>query len=295
MIANAHSDDSPTSSTPGDYNFLEMDLEDQLNTVDEKVKRVNKFVHELKSLSPVCEEAPDDLKEKQIFVRRIVQVSTEIQDAKDLILAICKPRVSVRQLELINSSTESDADPAIDPSVRFFGLDWQQIFGKCFSLSLNLQIFRTQAMDDGCSLDLVLLNTILKDLTNIEVDVNSHCEAVLHGRLSKSQQLLIQQEQRRFSSLAPPNPAGLDHKVAKSRSFRDTTGQKKVRQVQRYKKNKTTDFNKLTPSVTTGNISGHQNERDQKSIDKEWQEVLQEPRRKTSFIQNVSSIFKNIR
>lgn len=222
-------------------------------------------------------------------------MSTEIQDAKDLILAICKPRVSVRQLELINSSTESDADPAIDPSVRFFGLDWQQIFGKCFSLSLNLQIFRTQAMDDGCSLDLVLLNTILKDLTNIEVDVNSHCEAVLHGRLSKSQQLLIQQEQRRFSSLAPPNPAGLDHKVAKSRSFRDTTGQKKVRQVQRYKKNKTTDFNKLTPSVTTGNISGHQNERDQKSIDKEWQEVLQEPRRKTSFIQNVSSIFKNIR
>lgn len=72
MIANAHSDDSPTSSTPGDYNFLEMDLEDQLNTVDEKVKRVNKFVHELKSLSPVCEEAPDDLKEKQ--VRQLVMI-----------------------------------------------------------------------------------------------------------------------------------------------------------------------------------------------------------------------------
>ena len=45
------------------------------------------------------------------------------------------------------------------------------------------------------TVDLILVNTILRDLSTIEADVTSHAEAVLHGRLSKSQQRLIRNEQ----------------------------------------------------------------------------------------------------
>ena len=41
-------------------------------------------------------------------------------------------------------------------------------------------------------MDLVLLSSMLKDLSRVEADVVSHGEAVLNGRLSKSQQRLIQ-------------------------------------------------------------------------------------------------------
>ena len=40
--------------------------------------------------------------------------------------------------------------------------------------------------------DLVLLSSMLKDISRVEADVVSHGEAVLNGRLSKSQQRLIQ-------------------------------------------------------------------------------------------------------
>ena len=278
-------------------------------------------------------------------MRRILQVSTELQDAKDTLILICRPpRLSPRQLELLTSTAAGEAaevDPSIDPSVRFFGLDWQTIFGKCFSLTLNLAIFRQQVLGSDSPLDLVLLNTLLKDINRIEVDVTSHGEAVLNGRLSKSQQLLIHKEQSKFSSLAVPAPYSAvggnntslsapngGSKLAKSKSFRETghgAAAKKARQPVRYKKNKTTDFNKLTTSSTvSGGLSAHAHaahngssmsrgssgllaancdaeSRDKASLASEWEEVMKEstalvsPKRKTSFIQNVSSLFKNIR
>lgn len=158
----------------------------------------------------------------------------------------------------------------IDPSVRFFGIDWGSIFGRCFSLSLNTNIFGDQILTaaqihlrsregsrkyKGC--DLVLVNRILRDLASLEADVTSHAEAILQGRLSKSQRKLIQREQLKhsvateFSSNWSNKSHGL---VSKSLSFRDplisgnVTPNTKPKHGVKYSKNKTTNFDKLLSS-----------------------------------------------
>ena len=58
----------------------------------------------------------------------------------------------------------------LDPSIRFFGIEWDRVFGKCFSLSLNVKIFGQQIMNSkkdvfctsvGSSIDLILVSSIL--------------------------------------------------------------------------------------------------------------------------------------
>ena len=59
----------------------------------------------------------------------------------------------------------------LDPSVRFFGIEWELVFGKCFSLSLNVKIFGQQIMnsskDTFCSsstsaIDLILVRHLTR-------------------------------------------------------------------------------------------------------------------------------------
>ena len=263
----------------------------------------------------------------------------------------------------------------VDPSVRFFGIDWESVFGRCFSLSLNAKIFGDQILDAAITFstatqeqkmrrrddfDLVLINRILRDLAALEADVTSHAEAVLQGRLSKSQRRLIQREQLKYSS----TPVSSTHqqqrlsakpstKVSKSRSFRDaiknTTSSAKSRQAIKYKKNKTTNFDKLSTGFLSTNEhiidrmyrvngSSSRNSLDDDSfssgdeqkklleatmlvtatngggvttvaipaattstsssseLSSQQQQQPQQPRKKkASFIQNVSSMLKNIR
>ena len=61
--------------------------------------------------------------------------------------------------------------------------------------ALNTSDISTNNTSSSGTVDLILVNTILRDLSTIEADVTSHAEAVLHGRLSKSQQRLIRKEQ----------------------------------------------------------------------------------------------------
>ncbi len=262
----------------------------------------------------------------QVFVRRILQVSTELQDARDVLQDLCRPpTLTPRQFELVFSSNGSGSeedgdgdggdgdgsdplsgDPYLDPSVRFFGLDWQQLFGRCLSLSLNLRILGQQVSTPGVEVDLMLLSGIRRDLARVEVDVASHGEAVMHGRLSKSQQMLILREQSRVSSLTPAAPPPKT-KVPKSRSFRDSS---RHRQAARYRKTRTTDLNKLSAHLdpTAGGAFGGR--RSQEEIRGEWREVMDQTRmqeekaaaaspcpsrKSSSFMQNVSSLFKNIR
>jgi len=231
----------------------------------------------------------------------------------------------------------------IDPSVRFFGIDWESIFGRCFSLSLNTNIFGDQILGmvkimeiskdksdrrrENC--DLVLINRILRDLASLQADVTSHAEAVLQGRLSKSQRRLIQKEQLKYSSqtsthLTPSKPS---HPVSKSRSFRDPNksqgGLGKSRQPIKYKKNKTTNLDKLTMTESQKddhNIISLVNEEQKRVFEPSTMIVtatnasrgsmttivsavpqsstmadLQIAKKKGSFMQNVSSILKNIR
>ena len=262
-------------------------------------------------------------------------MSSELGDARDCIIQALRgpPRLlSERYIDLATADCAAENvvdEPLHDPSVRFFGLDWRDLFAKCFSLSLNVQVLRAQlteaaANNPGASsanVDLVLLNSVLKEFSRIEVDVTSHGEAVLHGRLSKSQQMLIQREQLKYSALTPSasfvsTGGGGGNRVTKSRSFREpgvvaAAVSKKQRQMSRYKKTKTTDLHKLSSSSAPS-------EAERRELSAEWQEVMSKtksqhekldessamtstsmPGRKSSgsssFMQNVTSIFKTIR
>lgn len=125
----------------------------------------------------------------------------------------------------------------VDPSVRFFGMDWEIMFQRCRSISEDIKDFgdKVQLSSIGASerFDLSLVNKILKDLASIEADVNSHAEAVLQGRLSKSQRKLIHKEQLKYSSVVTckrqptscvtSSPCLKKSSVPKSQSFCDQT------------------------------------------------------------------------
>ncbi len=129
----------------------------------------------------------------------------------------------------------------VDPSVRFFGMDWEIIFQRCRSISADVKDFGEKVQLSSMSyghhgaperFDLSLINKILKDLASIESDVSSHAEAVLQGRLSKSQRKLIHKEQLKYSSVVtckrqqnhPTSSPRLSKPgVPKSQSFCDQT------------------------------------------------------------------------
>merc|ERR1712223_506236 len=235
----------------------------------EKISRTSEFLQQLKVLSAGCQEldSAQPEKDKEIFSRRTIQVGAEIRDARDLLSSICKDRLPYRQWKLLFEADSSDLDEQLgfdmDPSVQFFGIDWERVFGRCFSLSMHANLLestlalqdsiaeepisaQTIKSNDGDSnplspeLDLVRVNKMLKELAAIEADVLSHSEAVLRGRLSKSQRQLIFDEQNKYAPLT--TSVSRSASISKSKSFRD--GKNRSRPTIRYRKNKTTNLDK---------------------------------------------------
>ena len=90
----------------------------------------------------------------------------------------------------------------MDPSVQFFGIDWERAFGRCYGLSMQIKQLEVLLKEDPeVEIDILLINRMLRDLAAIEADVQSHSEAVLRGRLSKSQRQLIFDEQSKYAAL----------------------------------------------------------------------------------------------
>jgi len=331
----------------------------------EKISRTSEFLQQLKVLSAGCQELDSSQleKDKEIFSRRTIQVGAEIQDAKDLLSSICKDRLPDRQWKLLFESDDSDLDDKLgfdlDPSVQFFGIDWERVFGRCFSLSMHVNLLESalalqeseleaesqnklnkqtnflnseensQSVQSAPELDLVRINKMLKELAAIETDVLSHSEAVLRGRLSKSQRQLIFDEQNKYASLTTQTS------ISKSKSFRDAgSGSKnRPRQAIKYRKNKTTNLDKLTSSMSAHTIRcGEENnsstdDGNENNSDEQTNSLLENCKKSTlvsmsasskrkstsgsmsgsgngsnngssttsGFMQNVTSMFKNIR
>jgi len=331
----------------------------------EKISRTSEFLQQLKVLSAGCQELDSSQleKDKEIFSRRTIQVGAEIQDAKDLLSSICKDRLPDRQWKLLFESDDSDLDDKLgfdlDPSVQFFGIDWERVFGRCFSLSMHVNLLESalalqeseleaesqnklnkqtnfssseenpQSVQSAPELDLVRINKMLKELAAIETDVLSHSEAVLRGRLSKSQRQLIFDEQNKYA-LLPTQTS-----ISKSKSFRDAgSGSKnRPRQAIKYRKNKTTNLDKLTSSMSAHTIRcGEENKSsnddgNENNSDEQTNSLLENCKKSTlvtmsasskrkstsgsmsgsgngsnngssttsGFMQNVTSMFKNIR
>jgi len=328
----------------------------------EKISRTSEFLQQLKVLSAGCQELDSSQleKDKEIFSRRTIQVGAEIQDAKDLLSSICKDRLPDRQWKLLFESDDSDLDDKLgfdlDPSVQFFGIDWERVFGRCFSLSMHVNLLESALVlqeseleadsqnklnkqtnflnseenpQSAPELDLVRINKMLKELAAIETDVLSHSEAVLRGRLSKSQRQLIFDEQNKYASLTTQTS------ISKSKSFRDAgSGSKnRPRQAIKYRKNKTTNLDKLTSSMSAHTIRcGEENnsstdDGNENNSDEQTNSLLENCKKSTlvsmsasskrkstsgsmsgsgngsnngssttsGFMQNVTSMFKNIR
>jgi len=288
-------------------------VESKIQRLKDNVTRTNNFLKELKALSESCQEYIPAIelevdengelhKERQVFIRRIVQLGAELQDAKDTVLSICKEVMPSRQWRILlditgpNSRQTFDEDDCLidmmsscnlDPSVRFFGIEWERVFGKCFAISLNVKIFHqqiTQWMDDkncnsnSSTVDIILISTLLKDLSSVEADVTSHGEAVLQGRLSKSQQRLIRREQlkncaplmpsssqhdvrRKKSSIVRKNSNAKGTNLQKSKSFKRfgqsslAACRKQSEPIYKYRKNKTTNLDKLGSEINASPVT----------------------------------------
>ena len=120
---------------------------------------------------------------------------------------------------------------------------------------------------------------MLNDFSTLEADVTSHGEAVLQGRLSKSQQRLIRREQlkncapldsrqnngndrRKKSMVNKMDGSKKESNLMKSKSFRyggpansTTAGRKQSAPVYKYRKNKTTNLDTLGDELEQNNIS----------------------------------------
>ena len=119
---------------------------------------------------------------------------------------------------------------------------------------------------------------MLKDLSSVEADVTSHGEAVLQGRLSKSQQRLIRREQlkncaplmpsssqhdvrRKKSSIVRKNSNAKGTNLQKSKSFKRfgqsslAACRKQSEPIYKYRKNKTTNLDKLGSEINTSPVT----------------------------------------
>ncbi len=84
-------------------------------------------------MSKGCQELEQNQeKDKQIFSRRTIQVGAEIQDARDILSNICQEQLPARQWQLLFEAMDENELNGfdLDPSVQFFGIDWEGVFGR---------------------------------------------------------------------------------------------------------------------------------------------------------------------
>merc|ERR1712002_625605 len=131
------------------------------------------------------------MKEEDILLvkRRVMQIIAELEDIRDILLESVKDSLSPRQLSVLDKEEEE----LTDPSVQFFGVEWDSVFAKCFSLGLNIRIFKQRL--EGGMVDSINLASILADLSMVEKQMEQHSIALLSGRLS-SEQLAQQLQQQ---------------------------------------------------------------------------------------------------
>jgi len=146
-----------------------------METIEEKLGRATNYLHDIKGLGL----KPSEGEERSLFRRRVVQVTSELEDVRDLLTASARAVLSERQLEVLEpqGEEEEELEVVVDPSIQFLGLEWEAIFGKCFNLGINIRIYR-QRLGAG-SVDTLTLALVLRDLQRVVAEVEHHSRAVL--------------------------------------------------------------------------------------------------------------------
>merc|ERR1712130_996453 len=126
---------------------------EKLDNAEAMIGRATNLLRELQALGL----EPKKDQEQALFRRRVVQVTSELEDVRDLLTGSARAVLSERQLE--------EQEVVVDPSIQFLGLEWEAIFGKCFNLGINIRIYR-QRLGAG-SVDTLTLALVLRDLQRV--------------------------------------------------------------------------------------------------------------------------------
>lgn len=150
-------------------------------TVEEKIGRVTRYMEHIRDIGTTSKQ-----EELNLLKRRILQIVSELEDIKDDLVNLVRDQLSPRQLTvLLETNTEAEVNPVdTDPSIQFFGVEWNSVFARCFSLGLNIRIFR-QRQRDGF-VDVTGLACLLSDLCWVRRQMELHSVAFTSGAMSAS-------------------------------------------------------------------------------------------------------------
>jgi len=198
---------------------------EKLESAEAMIGRATNLLRELQELGLSLKKN----EEQTLFRRRVVQVTSELEDVRDLLTASARAVLSSRQLEVLEPQVgEEEEVVVVDPSIQFLGLEWEAIFGKCFNLGINIRIYR-QRLGAG-SVDTLTLALVLRDLQRVVAEVEHHSRAVLakdqHGGLHQavggSTNQINGQERRTGITYRKTKTEGLASKIANVTKRRST-------------------------------------------------------------------------
>jgi len=150
---------------------------DGQNTVEDKLGRVTRLMRQVRDVGGSCRN-----EDVNLIQRRMVQIITELEDMKDDLETLVTNKLSPRQMEFLKETDGDNEDN--DPSVQFFGVEWNSVFGKCFTMGLNIRIFKQRLAAD--CVDISGLACILTDLGWVKRQMELHSVALESGVLSQA-------------------------------------------------------------------------------------------------------------
>jgi len=234
----------------------------EVQGLEERLGRTTRYMEEVKRIGTSMKK--EDI---SLVKRRVMQIIAELEDIRDILLDSVKGSLSPRQLSVLDNEEE---DLETDPSVQFFGVEWDSVFAKCFGLGLNIRIFKQRL--EGGMVDSINLASILTDLKMVEKQMEQHSIALISGRLSSDQ--LAQQLQHQLLVCQAGQVARSNNNIEKEGGRGSKEGRKNI---VKYKKNKTEN---LTAKIS----STRNNERRKSSVDGFA------IKKKISFVDKVSSL-----
>jgi len=274
-----------------------------LECVEGKLGRTTQWMHEVRQIE---EDSGNIIREETMNLvrRRICQSCAELEDIQDILMESVRERLSVRQLGLLE-----DQEMKTDPSVQFFGIEWEKVFARCFSLGLNIRIFKQRLSAE--IVDIIGLSSILLELSGVGAELGDHLVSLMSDRRPGSQAVVSEshddgQSDRvgkvkyrknktenlttKIMSSQLPDRGGHNNfrKNPKDNLTTNITGtQIPVRELNmsgkvKYRKNKTEN---LTTKIARSQEEENRNRR---------KSTVLEPslvKKKTSFVQKVSNIF----
>jgi len=230
--------------------------------VEEKLGRTTRYMQEIKKIGTSMKN--EDL---LLVKRRVMQIIAELEDIRDFLVDSVKDKLSPRQLSVLDDDQE-ELDK--DPSVQFFGVEWDSVFAKCFSLGLNIRIFKQRL--EGDMVDSISLASILSELKMVQNQMEQHSIALLSGRLSSEQLSQQLQQQLRVSQVG---------QLARSNDIQEMEDKEGMKRVVKYRKNKTENL--------AAKLSATRNDERRKSSAVDFG-----IKKKTSFIEKVSNILSYV-